>query len=63
MQASDYLRMKFQNDRRLALTTKNAVGGVFNQPEVLLQIYILVLSELVGIHHVLYLSTMIFVRS
>lgn len=29
MQASDYLRMKFQNDRRLALTTQNAVGGVF----------------------------------
>ncbi|MBJ8416236.1 hypothetical protein [Citrobacter cronae] len=28
MQASDYLRMKFQNDRRLALTTQNAVGGV-----------------------------------
>ena len=48
MQASDYLRMKFQNDRRLALTTQNAVGGV---------------SELVGIHHVLYLNTMIFVRS
>lgn len=63
MQASDYLRMKFQNDRRLALTTQNAVGGVFNQPEVSLQIYILVLSELVGIHHFLYLNTMIFVRS
>ena len=28
MKASDYLRVKFQNDRQLALATQNAVGGV-----------------------------------
>ncbi|WP_312984173.1 hypothetical protein [Atlantibacter sp.] len=30
MQASDYLRIKYQADRQIALTTQNAIGGVLH---------------------------------
>ncbi|WPM84799.1 hypothetical protein QNH14_21000 [Apirhabdus apintestini] len=63
MQASDYLKMKFQSDRQLAVYSQQGVTSTWKAMQGSEQIYILAWSVRAGIHHVLFPYIMTYANS